>query len=46
MKQHYVAVMRTGGAMLVLIGVLLVTGAWNDLVVDIQIWANGFVPAV
>jgi len=45
-KQHYVAVMRAGGAMLVLIGVLLVTGAWNDLVVDIQIWANGFVPAV
>jgi len=45
-KRHYVAVMRAGGAMLVLIGVLLVTGAWNDLVVDIQVWANGFVPAV
>ena len=34
-KRHYVAVMRIGGAMLVVIGVLLVTGAWNDLVVAI-----------
>ena len=32
--------------MLVLIGVLLVTGAWNDLVVEIQIWVNDFAPAV
>ncbi len=45
-KQHYVAIMRTGGAMLVIIGVLLVTGAWNDLVVGIQVWANRFAPAV
>lgn len=45
-KKHYVAIMRIGGAMLVIIGVLLVTGAWNDLVVGLQIWANGFAPAV
>jgi cytochrome c-type biogenesis protein len=45
-KKHYVAIMRTGGAMLVIIGVLLVTGAWNDLVVGIQVWANRFAPAV
>jgi len=45
-KRHYVAVMRTGGLMLVVIGVLLVTGAWNDIVVGLQIWANGFTPAV
>ena len=45
-KKHYVAIMRTGGAMLVVIGVLLVTGAWNDLVVGIQVWANSFAPAV
>ena len=38
--------MRTGGAMLVVIGLLLVTGAWNDLVVGVQVWANGFIPAV
>ena len=45
-KKHYVAIMRTGGAMLVIIGVLLVTGAWNDLVVGLQVWANRFAPAV
>lgn len=45
-KRHYVAIMRVGGLMLVTIGVLLVTGAWNDIVVGLQIWANGFTPAV
>ena len=45
-KRHYLAVMRTGGAMLVAIGVLLVTGVWNDIAVGMQIWVNGFVPAV
>jgi cytochrome c-type biogenesis protein len=45
-KKHYVAVMRVGGAMLVAIGLLLVTGKWDDVVVGLQVWANGFTPAV
>jgi cytochrome c-type biogenesis protein len=45
-KRHHLAVMRAGGAMLVAIGVLLVTGAWNDVVVGLQVWANSFAPAV
>jgi cytochrome c-type biogenesis protein len=45
-KRHYVWVMRLGGAMLVAIGVLLVTGVWNDLTVQMQVWVNGFTPAV
>jgi cytochrome c-type biogenesis protein len=45
-KQHYVWVLRAGGAMLVTIGVLLVTGVWNDLTVQLQVWVNGYVPAV
>ena len=32
--------------MLVAIGVLLVTGAWADLTVQMQVWVNGFTPAV
>jgi hypothetical protein len=32
--------------MLVTIGVLLVTGVWNDLTVQLQVWVNGFTPAV
>ncbi len=39
-------VMRAGGAMLVVVGVLLVTGGWNDIVVELQVWVNGFDPAV
>ncbi|MGH8971401.1 MAG: cytochrome c biogenesis CcdA family protein, partial [Actinomycetes bacterium] len=45
-KRHYVWVMRLGGAMLVTIGVLLVTGVWNDISVAMQVWVNGFTPAV
>lgn len=45
-KRHHVAVMRTGGLMLVTIGVLLVTGAWTDLTTSLQVWVNGFTPAV
>jgi cytochrome c-type biogenesis protein len=33
-KRHYALVMRLGGVMLIAVGVLLVTGAWND----INIW--------
>ena len=45
-KQHYVWVVRTGGAMLICIGLLLVTGIWNDITVQLQVWVSGFTPAV
>jgi cytochrome c-type biogenesis protein len=45
-KRHYVWVMRFGGGLLVVIGVLLVTGLWNELMVSLRIWAAGFTPAV
>jgi cytochrome c-type biogenesis protein len=41
-RQHQVWVMRMGGAMLVLLGVLLVTGAWGSLVSSMQGWISGF----
>jgi cytochrome c-type biogenesis protein len=41
-KQHYQAVMRIGGGMLVIVGLLLVTGAWNHLVVWLQNLAPGY----
>lgn len=40
-KRHYQVVMRVGGGMLVVIGVLLVAGVWNDLVTLIQGTASG-----
>ncbi|MER5949361.1 cytochrome c biogenesis protein CcdA [Streptomyces sp. NPDC001904] len=41
-KKHYAWVMRIGGGMMILTGVLLLTGAWDTLVQQMQIWSNGF----
>ncbi len=41
-KRHYAWVMRTGGIMMVATGLLLVTGVWDSLVQDMQVWSNGF----
>ncbi len=45
-KRHYALVTTIGGAMLVVVGVLLVTGAWHALVGQLQTAINSFVPAV
>ncbi len=36
-RRHQVWVMRAGGLMLVAVGVLLVTGFWNDMVQWLQV---------
>ncbi|WP_165396302.1 cytochrome c biogenesis protein CcdA [Streptomyces sp. F001] len=41
-KRHYVWVMRIGGTMMIATGVLLLTGAWDSLVQEMQTWSNGF----
>ncbi|MFG2298851.1 cytochrome c biogenesis CcdA family protein [Streptomyces sp. NPDC048603] len=41
-KKHYAWVMRIGGAMLILTGLLLVTGIWDSIVSEMQGWASGF----
>ncbi|MFD3699045.1 cytochrome c biogenesis CcdA family protein [Streptomyces sp. NPDC058646] len=41
-KKHYAWVMRIGGGMLVLTGLLLVTGMWDSIVSDMQGWTQGF----
>jgi cytochrome c-type biogenesis protein len=37
-KQHYQLVMRIGGGLLVLVGLMLVTGWWSQLVYQLQLW--------
>jgi cytochrome c-type biogenesis protein len=39
-KKHYLTISRFGGVMLISIGMLLVTGWWNDIVA----WVQGIVP--
>lgn len=41
-KKHYAWVMRIGGGMLILTGLLLVTGIWSSIVSDMQSWTSGF----
>lgn len=41
-KKHYAWVMRIGGGMLILTGLLLVTGMWSSIVSDMQSWTQGF----
>ncbi|WP_411104797.1 cytochrome c biogenesis CcdA family protein [Streptomyces sp. cmx-4-9] len=45
-KRHYPWVLRVGGGMLVLVGVLLATGLWNDLVYRMQLWSASFSTAL
>jgi cytochrome c-type biogenesis protein len=45
-KRHYALLVRGGGLMLVAIGLLLVTGLWQDLMVHLRVTINGFTPAV
>ncbi|MFB7866225.1 MULTISPECIES: cytochrome c biogenesis CcdA family protein [unclassified Streptomyces] len=41
-KKHYAWVMRIGGGMMILTGVLLLTGAWDTMVSTMQGWSSGF----
>ncbi|MFL6178344.1 MAG: cytochrome c biogenesis CcdA family protein [Actinomycetes bacterium] len=42
MKRHYVLLVRIGGGMLVLLGVLMVTGQWEDWSIQMRVWTTGF----
>jgi cytochrome c-type biogenesis protein len=41
-RRHQVGVMRFGGAMLVAVGVLMVTGAWDSMIGELRTWVNNF----
>jgi cytochrome c-type biogenesis protein len=42
LRRHSLVIMRVGGVLLVGVGVLLVTGLWNDLTVWLRITVPGF----
>jgi cytochrome c-type biogenesis protein len=41
-KRHYAWVMRIGGIMMIATGLLLLTGVWDSLVQDVQVWSDSF----
>lgn len=45
-RRHQMWVTRAGGVLLVTVGVLLVTGLWNDLIWPLREWITGFETAV
>lgn len=46
LRDHRVAIMRIGGAMLVLIGIALITGLWNAWTQSLQGLIGGFVTVI
>ncbi|RCG30375.1 cytochrome c biogenesis protein CcdA [Sphaerisporangium album] len=45
-RRHSRLITRAGGAMLVLVGVLLVTGLWGQIIASMQGWVGGFEPVI
>lgn len=45
-RTHYALIMRIGGAFLIVLGVLLVTGWWTELSVELRVWVSGFETAL
>ena len=41
-RRHYVWVMRAGGGMLIVVGILLVTGLWTDFTIWLRVQVPGF----
>jgi cytochrome c-type biogenesis protein len=41
-KRHYALVTRTGGVMLILVGLLLISGLWTQLMIEARGWIGGF----
>jgi cytochrome c-type biogenesis protein len=45
-RRHQAWVTRAGGVMLIVVGVLLVTGVWDQWVAELRSWVGGFTVAV
>jgi cytochrome c-type biogenesis protein len=41
-KRHYAVVQRVGGALLVAVGLLLISGLYEDLMIALRHWVSGF----
>ncbi len=46
LRRHRLGLMRVGGALLIVLGVLLVTGMWDRLTAMLQGWIDGFWVAI
>lgn len=42
LRTHSQLIMKIGGILMIAIGVLMVTGVWNDLMIDLRVWASNW----
>ena len=45
-KRHYALVMRVGGGLLVVVGLLLISGLWAEAMAELRGWISGFETAI
>lgn len=45
-RRHTIAIMRIGGITMIVIGLLLLTGKWDDLTIQLRIWSSAFTPGI
>jgi cytochrome c-type biogenesis protein len=45
-KRHYDVVLKVGGGLLIAIGLLLVSGYWEHLMISVRSLVNGFTPSI
>ena len=45
-RRHYAVVMRIGGALLLVVGLLLLSGLWETAMTEVRSWVAGFETAV
>ena len=45
-RRHQVLVIRIGGVLMIAVGVLLLTGAWDSMTADLRQWVSNFGSAV
>jgi cytochrome c-type biogenesis protein len=46
LRQRQLLIMRIGGILMVVVGLLLVTGAWDWLTGEMRQWASSFETAI
>lgn len=45
-RRHTVVIMRIGGISMAVIGLLLLTGQWDEITIQLRIWSSAFTPGI
>jgi len=45
-RRHHLLIMRTGGVLMIIVGLAMVTGLWDLITEQLRQWAAGFLPPI